>query len=1217
MPQFIPLVPKPNHGEPSWPTVRVVLRSSQGQEIRGDFRKGSILLGSHSECDLPIPDASMPPILAILTPFRHQLYFRSLSQTITILRDGQPFVEGWLSTDDRLTIQGLTLQAHIYSGRLSPSRRQDDSDSANDPASAMDILAHERAMLVSERQKLAEERRDWEQDAERQAESLALRSRQLLAKESALTCQLEELEKRSLGMDERASALCERERHLTEREQEIANQLAQLEDWRAELQQLRSALHDQYRKRKDKLSLQRAALEQAVRKLREEKHGWEQIRDHWSREKQEWETTRHEWQERQNSLERQHQIIMDWQKDLEQEHEHWLQQTQARELQLHQAEKALADKQREHQADLVRLERFHATLLERQRSLEKAEKGLHLRRDDLLKQAEELTARAEECTQWSERLRCEEEQLKANQAEVQERHHWLQERSTELELQQRQVTLLWGRAEKMEAEIRQREHHLAQERLRVEKAEHDLQETAKQLHQDRLQWQADRQAWEAERLAQEKRQADLVAELDHIRDKEKALVQAQQQLNDQQARLEAFTMELAQTSQLLRHRGIRLQKIRQRLVRQNRQLHEQADLLTQTDQAREMLQEQLRWRSAQLAEREQALLAAEQRWQKQAEQWQLQQADAQAQHQKDVEERNRQQAALAEQLAALESQRATLAAREQTLEDQSAWLQEEQSRLEGWAARLQRQAAAMDEQSQSWLQARDEWQQQLPSLLEQARSAVQQLGLARQQLRTHLQEVHAFIERSQKELTQWQNDLADRGQTLQSTQNHLLQLRTENRLEISQFKLFLSEWQEHLQQFRHGITQDQTSLQEREAQLALEASRLQQSHSELELRSEKIKALEEAIQARRTSLNRHLHDLQSWYRLKIKELAEKHLGRTATANVSSEPTILRLPLGNGSNDDAFIERLVQLDLIDDKTLRELHAEAHAKSKTLKQLMLEAELLTPYQIRMLEEDRLECLAFGTLRIVDQLRILPQETIYRVFDGKRGGEAILRHLHPQAEPWKVDDFRNQFSQAMVVRHPQVAETLDVVEFEGRPAAEQEWVIGLPSTEWSKLAVSVSIWLHLFRQAVSGLRAIHDQGLVHGHLHAGRVLLAGHGELKICGLGEPLWLVQNNRTTAPTQEDDLRALGKLLRHWKTPKQGTPGWKPSLAPLDVCIQGLTSATLQAPFHSVHSLEEYLLSIQTSSPLDEACWQSFLDRVNDLLAPQDPHEPSEARRIA
>src|SRR5205085_511144 len=145
-------------------------------------------------------------------------------------------------------------------------------------------------------------------------------------------------------------------------------------------------------------------------------------------------------------------------------------------------------------------------------------------------------------------------------------------------------------------------------------------------------------------------------------------------------------------------------------------------------------------------------------------------------------------------------------------------------------------------------------------------------------------------------------------------------------------------------------------------------------------------------------------------------------------------------------------------------------------------------------------------------------------------------------------RPDEFRQRFAQAALA-HPNLAATLEVLEIGGRPAALQEWLTGLPSSEWPPLAAAPGVWFRLLLQAAQGLEAAHQAGLVHGHLTPELVLLTGEGIVKLCGLGEPHWLAVP--ASAEPVEDaaaDLRALGEIASGWCAAGPRKPGKRKGL---------------------------------------------------------------------
>src|SRR5205807_3835160 len=120
-------------------------------------------------------------------------------------------------------------------------------------------------------------------------------------------------------------------------------------------------------------------------------------------------------------------------------------------------------------------------------------------------------------------------------------------------------------------------------------------------------------------------------------------------------------------------------------------------------------------------------------------------------------------------------------------------------------------------------------------------------------------------------------------------------------------------------------------------------------------------------------------------------------------------------------------------------------------------------------------------------------------------------------------KPDEFRQRFTQARL-NDVHVPNTLEVFDLAGRPAVLQEWLMGLPATDWPPLAAAPGVCYRLLTQAAQGLATAHHAGVVHGHLSDAMMILTADGVLKIRGLGEPPWLIGLQHDDEPTVQDDL---------------------------------------------------------------------------------------------
>src|SRR5262249_22118415 len=217
-------------------------------------------------------------------------------------------------------------------------------------------------------------------------------------------------------------------------------------------------------------------------------------------------------------------------------------------------------------------------------------------------------------------------------------------------------------------------------------------------------------------------------------------------------------------------------------------------------------------------------------------------------------------------------------------------------------------------------------------------------------------------------------------------------------------------------------------------------------------------------------------------------------------------------------------------------------EARRQRRSLRHILLASGSVTLYQMALIEAGNVDGLVLGPVRVVDRLRVTPQETAYRVFDPRRaqggGGYFILRHLTEMEAEDAVhpDEFRQRFAATAAVVHPNLAATCEVLEVAGRPAVLQEWLPSMPSSDWPSLASVPGVWFRLMHQAALGLQCAHQAGLVHGHLHPGLVGLTPEGIVKLAGFGEPPWLIAPPAAYDPDADAaaDVRALGRIGASW-----------------------------------------------------------------------------------
>ena len=501
-------------------------------------------------------------------------------------------------------------------------------------------------------------------------------------------------------------------------------------------------------------------------------------------------------------------------------------------------------------------------------------------------------------------------------------------------------------------------------------------------------------------------------------------------------------------------------------------------------------------------------------------------------------------------------------------------------------------------------------------------------------MRSHLDEIHQYVRACQDELEQLRGRLQGDLDQLQEREQTLRRGQDEHRLAMAGFRQQLIDWQGQIGELKNLLARDETRLERRQAQVDEKARTIEAETQRLALHAEELQEQQREVADRREEVDRHLVEMREWYRRKLRDLAGIPLvpdtlrfgaepailstgqqaadSRQQTADESGSdadegivPTgrsILSLSGAVDKGDEKLGQVLREAQLVDADTLTALLAEARRQRRSLRQVLLSSGVITLYQLALIETGDVQGLMLGPVRVIDRLRNSVHETVYHVFDPRRGAEAVLRHLAEAdlADAVKPDEFRQRFGQARL-NDPHLANTLEVLELSGRPAALQEWLSGLPATDWPPLAAAPGVCHRLLTQAAQGLATAHHAGVIHGHLADALLLLTGDGVLKICGLGEPPWLIGIQHDDEPTARDDLRALGRIVSGWCTPTGVRKGAKTKPLP-DALVSVLyrLAAEGDAGYSDIKELLDDLEKSAAAIPANAEAWDRLLKYVRE-----------------
>jgi chromosome segregation ATPase len=1205
------------------PAVQLEVRQGGARAASYALSDVDFLIGSVPGCDLRVGEvSSLTPspspggrgengaVLCLLARHPDGVSLRRLAMAQSILVNGRNVSHVDLTDGDRIQIGALEI--HV---RVTPARTA--------TGGSPELETSQRA-FQNQVQQFREQlvRFQQEKDAFKQQHQELLRQ-----PGQALTTTWE---------TQRAELLRElqhRENLLEERAAEIDHQKQELAKVRQEMADVRRQLYDHYQERRDRLAsmqehVEKAGLDQEERekKLRLEEQDAADSRQRDGKRQSDLDQRIADWTQRSLHFEEERRQFDERHKDLQDD---WT----IKIADLEQREKTLADQTlgldvtiKQYETDVLRLNRLQSELEVREIDLRTQTDEMTRQREQLQRDSSELEQQLVHLDEWRVKLADEAERLSLQKQEQDDLGRQLAERTASLEGQQATLTVLRARLERMREETRAREQQLDEQRARQDAR--DAQLTLKQQETENLQaaMLSDQAQYAHDREQWLERGAVMDAAVRQLKAAQENLAVEDERLRREARELDEMRRQFAESDGVLQGRHVQLAESHQRLDLERQSLRERGVQLVQREEACAALQEQLRRRSDEIAVRHKEISDRLAEYQTKfadldAKQQQL---DRREQELKQQIEASRSELELRadavlkkhgevagfedkhqEQMNQLVIQRKTRA------EERAQFHLEQQSALENLAhARAELDALRRDALA---------FIQQLPDAELRAGTAVDRLSHAREQLGNHLSEIHQYVRQCQDELEQLRGRLQGDLDKLQEQEQTLRRSQDEHRLAMVAFRQQLIDWQGQIAELKRLLSRDSTRLERKQAQVDERAKEMEAQSQRLAEHAEELQEQERDVADRRNEMDRHLVDMREWYRRKLRELAGIPLVPNAPPTEAPEQPSLGarpeedgiIPIGRsilsitGSGDQGdqkLGEVLRASQLIDNDTLTALLAEARRQRRSLRQVLLASGVITLYQLALIEAGNVDGLMLGSVRIIDRLRSSAHETVYRVFDPRRGTEAVLRHLAEadMTDALKPDEFRQRFAQAML-NDPHLANTLEVLELGGRPAAMQEWLSGLPASDWPPLAAAPGVCYRLLTQAAKGLATAHQAGVVHGHLSDALLLLTGDGVLKICGLGEPPWLIGVQHDEEPTARDDLRSLGKIASSWCTPAGVRKG--PKTKPLP---EALVSALYRlatdgdAGYQDVRELLDDLQKAAAAIPPNAEAWDRLLKYVRE-----------------
>ncbi len=864
--------------------------------------------------------------------------------------------------------------------------------------------------------------------------------------------------------------------------------------------------------------------------------------------------------------------------------EHELEEREAaqfQQLESLQAERGtFEENQQQFQDDLVRLERRTAAVEDQEQQLAVRSREIDVRLEQLKRDSAEWEETVLLITMEQERSRAEAERLARQRAELDNQSATLAERAGQLESQQAVLVVQRAKLDRTRQEAEREAAELATARTREEGALAELRDRIREAEELRAELTHVQENTAQERRRLEERDSLLEASLSEIQIQQEKLTTEAARLQEREVELDTRLAEFADQAGTLKGRVTQALDLQSRLEADRVAIREREAALAEAELARQNLQEQLRRRAEELSTRAKSLdeiarhLAQDRLQLDQARTAIVSDREAAvaqvAERRQEVEQRaseaekqitdySEKEQALSRQVARLKDVGAAVAAERKSLaEARNRWESERNAAVEA-DSQAREALIAFRAQAATEIQSLRE---QAPELEVQARASLERLSTARDMLRGHLTELHDFSRLSREDLAAIRAQVRQEAERLREQEETLNRAKAEHRLSVSAFRQQLIEWQGQVAEMKSTLSMSESQLDARQAAVDEAARQVDATTHHLAEQAEQLRRERHTVSARRTEVERHLSEMREWYRKKLRELAagkavsdadmpplKLHEPGNHVETAAAEP-----PRSHGEpefddlnpGDRQLGELLQSHGLVDGETLGVLWAEAGRQRRTLRQVLLASGVITLYQLALIEAGNLDALMLGRFRVFDRLRVTPREAMYRVFDPSLENEAagrnpmgvyLLRHL-AEAELQDAvhpDEFRQRFAAVRDTAHPNLAQVLEVLEIQGRPAVLQEWLTGLFSADWPPFAANPGCWVRLALMAAGAIDAAHRNGLVHGQLTSDSFVLTPDGVLKVIGFGEPPWLATAATAAAETSPAaDLRAFGLVLFGW-----------------------------------------------------------------------------------
>ncbi|PQO44325.1 serine/threonine protein kinase [Blastopirellula marina] len=205
----------------------------------------------------------------------------------------------------------------------------------------------------------------------------------------------------------------------------------------------------------------------------------------------------------------------------------------------------------------------------------------------------------------------------------------------------------------------------------------------------------------------------------------------------------------------------------------------------------------------------------------------------------------------------------------------------------------------------------------------------------------------------------------------------------------------------------------------------------------------------------------------------------------------------------------FQASLAKADIVEQAKLDELLKSHRVKSAyQLAGLLLEANLLTRFQLRAIAHGRTRGLRLGRYLILDKIGEGGMGQVFKARHNRMDREVAIKVLPRDAMTKQngLERFYQEVQVAALLRHGNIVTAYDADEAEGLHFFVMEYVDGrdLSSIVQRQGPLSLAKAVNYVMQAAQGLEYAHETGLVHRDIKPANLLLSRDGVVKILDMG-----------------------------------------------------------------------------------------------------------------